>query len=218
MAINHEITKTLTVVVKDYINDFGKMRQTINAARSEINADTLLSPAGKEKKINELLAAYKPKAEELSKKMVDALERISASEQLNEKFVDPENGALNNAVAVVETLGKNIPRQTVTGYINYFAGNKNALEVLQAALDKNSVNSDIGKYIFDIEETYNGFIGTAAALTVGSPALVFTQLNRNLFETAEKLGVEFTDQEKATEINFNEVFGFETARKAMGLK
>lgn len=220
MAINHEVTKKLTITVKEYIDEFAALLAKLNVQRSEINNDGFISQKGKEQKLNELVSEYKPKANALVDKIVDALERISASEQMNENYIDPENNALNNAVEIVDRFGNNLPLTIANSYVKYFAGYKKALEILQTAFEKNGIHSsNISKYIINIEPTYSRYIDLANSLILDnvSRALQFIQLYNEIFKTAERLGVEFTEQEKATKINFDDVFGRELARKAMGL-
>jgi hypothetical protein len=216
--LNHDKTKTLTLEVKEYIEDIARLIAVLNTQRKEINDNGDISEQGKEMRINELEGVYKAKAQGVVEKIVSALEEIKSTEMANENETNLENPALINAVNVVGQLQGELPSETAMRYINSFRGDKYALETLSALFDKYGIRTDISKYIFSAEQRYDQYIELAANLTHHDTSIMMPviTLRGGIISTAEKLGVEFTEEEKTPLVDLNDVYD-EIAKQAMGL-
>ncbi len=216
--LNHDKTKTLTLEVKEHIEDIARLIAALNTQRKEINDNGDISEQGKEMRINELEGVYKSKAQGVVEKIVSALEEIKNTEMENENETNLENPALINAVNVVGQLQGELPSETAMRYINSFRGDKYALETLSALFDKYGIRTDISKYIFSVEQRYDQYIELAANLTHHDTSIMMPviTLRGGIISTAEKLGVEFTEEEKTPLVDLDDVYD-EIAKQAMGL-
>lgn len=220
MNIKELEIKNNTLSIKLYLEEIAELVGKLNEQRKQINNNDYISQQGKEKQINELIAEYKKKAESKINFIVSDIERIKEYCAENDAAFTPENNSINNAINVIEQFKKEIPNDVKESYINYFKGDNKSLKILSAAFNKYNINSDISKYIIDADEKYNKYIEDANNLIFDDTSIIIPLLSiyHGIIDTAEALGVSFTDEQKQSKIEFYiDDLKNDIAKKAMGI-
>lgn len=202
MNIKETEIKNNTLSIKSYIEELATAAERLNNEREKISRNEYISDSGKESERNRLTTEYKAQAEKIVDKIITSLESIKMFCVENEATFSPEDRTLNNVLDIIEHLQSNIPTNITEKYISYFKGNNTALNILSIAFEKHGINTNASKYIINTDSKYNELINLAKNTAFDDKNIVISLLSlyRGIINTAEDIGVHFTDEEKESKI------------------
>ena len=202
MNIKETEIKNNTLSIKSYIEELATAAERLNNEREKISRNEYISDSGKESERNRLTTEYKAQAEKIVEKIITSLESIKMFCTENEATFSPEDRTINNVLDIIEHLQSNIPTDITEKYINYFKGNNAALNILSIAFEKHRISTNASKYIINTDSKYNELINLAKRASADDKNIVIPLLSlyRGIINTAEDIGVHFTDEEKESKI------------------
>ena len=143
MALNHtELKKALKILAENPSKiEFAK--QKYNDRMKEIRAEEakgIWSPKAIEKMKSDALAERDRTAHALAHAMKSALEIVKANNDFQDTAIDLSSPKLQNALSVINALGKNMPYSDQISLCSQFVGDIASLRVIEGALKNAGLN------------------------------------------------------------------------------
>lgn len=219
MTIDHNITKRNTISIKEELDKIGAKASEINEKKGEVIKDAFYNDFAKAEQTKALDTEFRNYAEGVIRRVEMMLETIRDKEIENENILDVTDEVLAGSLKIVEAMGADLPYETRHNIVDGLKGCNQALIILKAAFEKYEMSTKyINKYIINAEAKYNELINIAKSIPGNSDSSLSSiyLLYRNMFSTAELLGVTFTDSEKRVGFDLDK-YQEDLAARVMGV-
>ena len=220
MRLEHNETKKgITDIIKSVRLISGNIA-SLNEQRANILRDDRYTEEYRSaalEKVNETFNGY---FAAFAQALPEKLTYMAEIERELENALDITDTELLNSIQIIKALDGNTDTETTDKIISLFIGNMGALKLLKSVYDSCGVdNKAVANCIFspaDELEALAENTSTGAAESIKSGTLQIQTFCNDLIKIGEKLGLEFTDEEKETGINLDKYYE-DMARSVMGL-
>lgn len=216
--ISHTKSKEAFIKIFDLFKGISERERQANKEIEEIKKNQFYSDEGKKNAIQSINKKFIDYTILNSEQIIKNYDDIIAFEQENAQIFDINNPELQGAISLFVAMGTKTTLTTIRQILKPLKGDKQSLNALKPVFDNLGLNTYyLNEINVNVDEVVKGLKKDVVNIKSANPKTnLILKIYKESLELADKLGIEFTEEEKDINIDIVD-FLVDNARIGAGL-